>query len=513
MLCKEKIGVYNYHVFIQQAKDKRYLTGVSMLKLLRKKKVSKRIFYGLAILIIPAFVIWGSSSVINKSKVPSYAGIIFGRKISFDDFRDAQDAWKTQLKLQYGDKAQEAATTLFNPTQAAWDRLILLHEVSQRGIHIKDKELIDTITRFSFLQKDGRFDPQTYDLFLKYSLGEYPRVFEEHLRQNLAMATVFEQVTADTRVSDEEVKKAYEEQNVQARIKYVFFPSQGYKDKIPLIDEESKKYYESNKDKFKIPPQINAIYLRLDYKEDMPQEEKTKISETMKTALKVARQKGLSEAAKELHLDAKETGLFGFDDPIPHLGWMPQLSTILFSLEANSLSKIIEDNRGVSLFQIKEKKDAYIPEFIAAKDKVKDALLSGRSKETARQKAKDFLAQAKTPSVSFEKAAEGAGLQIKETPRFSREEYIPELGMAQPLKDVAFKLKPEAVADDIVELEQGFYVLKCAETVPLDEEKFKKEKDEFSKQILEQKRNKVFNDFFEGLKKRARLINYIPETK
>ena len=46
----------------------------------------------------------------------------------------------------------------------------------------------------------------------------------------------------------------------------------------------------------------------------------------------------------------------------------------------------------------------------------------------------------------------------------------------------------------------------------MKKEKFKKEKEDFSKQLLEQKRGKVFTDFFEELKKKAKLVSYIKEA-
>ena len=51
-----------------------------LLKFLRKKKNMKLIIWGLAILIIPAFVLWGAGASRNKGKGPNYAGKIFNRK-------------------------------------------------------------------------------------------------------------------------------------------------------------------------------------------------------------------------------------------------------------------------------------------------------------------------------------------------------------------------------------------------------------------------------------------------
>jgi peptidyl-prolyl cis-trans isomerase D len=486
-----------------------------MLKLLRKKKVSKKIFYGLAILIIPAFVIWGSSSVINKNKTPNYAGRIFDRQVSYDEFSNAHLAWETQLKLQYGEKAREAAKTYFNPIQATWDRLILLHETRQRNIKISDADVITAITHMPFLEKGDRFDPQAYDLFAKYSLGITPRTFEEQLRENLAMAFLFEDITKNVGITDEEVRKEYEHQNVQTRVKYVAFLAKDYKDKTSVSDDEIKSTFEKSKEKFKVPPQINASYVTIEFKENTPAEEKTKANEKLKHCLALAKTKGFKEATQETGLEVKETGLFGFEDPIPGLGWMPQVSGLLFDLPSGAFSKIIELSRGTYLFKIKEKKDAYLPEFAEAKNKVKETLILKKSEEVARQKAQEYLSKINeaVPASSFEKIAQENHLTVKETPLFAHDGYIPELGMAESLKEAAFKLKKGEVLKEVMELEQGFYVLKSLETVPFDEEKYKKEKDDFAKQLLDQKRTKVFNEFFTNLRNHANLVNYITETQ
>lgn len=484
-----------------------------MLKLLRRKNIRKRILYILAAIIIPAFVIWGSSSVMQKDKLPNYAGIIFNRKISYDDFRHAYAGWQTQLKLQYGDKAREIASTLFNPAQAAWDRLILLHESKKRKIHIKDSELISTLTSLPFLQKNNEFDPQAYDLFLKYSLEEQPRVFEEFLRENLVMAKLFEEITADIKPTDEEIRRAFAEQNEQTRVKYVFFSPGDYKNKTTIFDDELTAAYEKDKDKFKIPPQINTTFIGVELKENATEDEKTKARDTLKHAAAIAKNKSLDAAAKETNLNLKDTGLFGFRDSIPGFGWMPQLSVVLFDLPQGHLSKIIELKGGIYLFQIKEKKDAYTPELKDIKEKIREALSLEKGKQLCREKAEEFLEKTKNNPDSFEKTAAEQKFTLKETPLFSREAYIPELGLAQAVKDVAFKLAPNAVSPNVIELEQGLCVLKSIETTKIDEEKFTKNKEEFSRQFLEQRRNRAFNDFFEDLKKQANLKSYVDNLK
>ncbi len=481
-----------------------------MLKLLRKKGVSKKIFFILALIIIPAFGLWGIASVINKKRYPNYAGTIFGKKVGFDDFRAALYAWRVQLKLKYGDNAEKIAGSMFDPAEAAWDRLILLHEAGRRNIKVSDDQVLSALTKLPFLQKDGRFDKISYEIFLKYSVGLRPRIFEEGLREDLKIAKLYEQVTANVTVSEEEIKKEYQNLYEETNVKYVFFAADGFKNEISLKDEEVKAFYEESKEEFKIPPQINTAYLAIKFGEDTAQEQKSQARDTMEKALSVSKKKGLREAAKELNLEFQETGLFGFQDPIPTLGWMPQLSGTLFAIPKGELSGIISTERGIYIFEILDKKDAAIPEYKDAKDKARKSLLNKKSKEMASQKAKEFLSEAEKDG--FEKAAADSKLEIKETPLFTRPGYIPELGMAQALKKEAFDLKAGELYKGIIELEQGFCIIKSVKTVPVDEEKFKKEKQNFSMGLLGQKRDEAFNKFFLELKKKANLVSYVEEN-
>jgi len=70
----------------------------------------------------------------------------------------------------------------------------------------------------------------------------------------------------------------------------------------------------------------------------------------------------------------KETGLFGLEEALPSIGWIPQLSSALFDLPQGALSKIMDLERGIYLFEIKEKKNAYLPELAQIKDKVDVAI-------------------------------------------------------------------------------------------------------------------------------------------
>lgn len=484
-----------------------------MLNLLRKKKIAKKIFYVLCVLIIPAFVIWGSSSVMNKEKTPNVAGMIFGKKISFEDYRKALLGWKTQIKLQYGEKAEEIAQAFFDPDQATWDRLILLQEAKKRKFRIQDQEVVKMITEIPFLQREGRFDPQTYELFLRYSLGIQPRSFEEEIRDNLLMAKVYEEVTKGASVTEAEIREAYEKTNIQSRVKYLLVTGTSFLDETTVEEKDIQDYYEKNKEEFRLPPQTNARYVGVEFKDESALKEKEAARVTLKKIQIDAQKIGLAQAAKAQGLEVKETGLFALEEPVPGLGWYPDLANLLFELPKGSLSSLVELSRGLYIFEDLEKKDAFIPSFDDVREKIKKLLSEAQAKQTAEKTAQDMLTKINNGTISLDQASEELKIPLKETPLFSKESYIPELGMAPALKEAAFSLSSGQIAGSIVNLEQGSAIIQSIEFVNIDEEKFQKEKEEFSKNLLEQTKTKIFNEFFDHLKKRADLKSFIAPPK
>ncbi|MBU4467166.1 MAG: SurA N-terminal domain-containing protein, partial [Candidatus Omnitrophica bacterium] len=112
-----------------------------MLRILRNKKTAKKIWIGLAIIIIPAFTLWGFGESKNDRQDTSSAGKIFGRNVSNLEFRNSLTAVRTKAIMQFGDKLPEIEKYL-NFESQAWGRLILLAEAKTRRINVKDKEVV-----------------------------------------------------------------------------------------------------------------------------------------------------------------------------------------------------------------------------------------------------------------------------------------------------------------------------------------------------------------------------------
>jgi len=185
-----------------------------MLKQLRQKKVMKKVLWGLAIIIIPAFVLWGAGGL-RESR--NYAGVVFEKKITFDEYRASFNAVKNYALITYGQRFNQVRDKL-NLEEQAWSRLIMLREAESKKIKISDAEVIARIAAFSFFQrKDGSFDQKAYDMILNNAFRTNPRAFEEEMRQSLMieklMQEVFEGVLKPT---DDEIEEAMEKEAAES---------------------------------------------------------------------------------------------------------------------------------------------------------------------------------------------------------------------------------------------------------------------------------------------------------
>ena len=177
-----------------------------MLKKLRQKKTAKKVWLVLAVLILPAFVLWGAGSVVrgNKSEV-TFAGIIFGKKIPYSLYRDARQATRNQAIMQFGDNFEELEKNM-NIESQAWERLLLLAEAKKRNIRVGDKEIVTLIQKYPFFQRKEKFDNAIYLQMLQYLFRTPAREFEEETRQNIILSKLYDKVTKEVEVSEKDIQ-------------------------------------------------------------------------------------------------------------------------------------------------------------------------------------------------------------------------------------------------------------------------------------------------------------------
>jgi len=467
-----------------------------MLKLLRHKKTAKKIWLVLAIILVPAFVLWGAGALGRDRRNTDIAGRLFGKKITQIEFGDALGAVRNQAVIHFGQDLTQVQKYL-NLEAQAWIRLMLLHEARLRGINAGDREVIEAIESYPFFQRNGTFDNRIYSQRLEYAFHTQPRVFEEEVRQDLVIKKLYDQVTSGVTVSDADIRDEYVKTNEQLSLYYIAAtPSEFTKD-ITAGEDTLKDYFQKNSLDFKRPLSYELSYIA------------TEDEERMKQAVALLKKKNnLQEAAKELGLEVKDTGTFTQTGPIPGIGWSNQIIELVSRLAPGQFAAPIRLDKYYYILMLKQKIAPYVPEYDTIKSEVSQAYIKNKSEELAQSKIDDCLNKlqeaykADPKSFNFEKAGDGCGLKTGATSLFKFGSYIDNIGGSDAFFDAAAKLGEEEFSP-VITLPSGFYIIKVKYRSPIDEEKFAKESAEFSRKVLEQKKQDYFNNFVEKLKQKA----------
>jgi peptidyl-prolyl cis-trans isomerase D len=478
-----------------------------MLRQLRSKKVAKKLLIGLAIIIIPAFVLWGAKSSSRKGG-PTSAGTIFGAKISFDEYATNWRAVRNDAMMRYEDFHK--IYKQLDLEQQAWDRLILLHEAKRQRIRVSNEEVIETIRGFSFLIRDNKFDNELYENIVTNTFRTTPREFEEDIRNSLIISKLVNAATEDLEITEEELLQKYKEENEKIKIAYVAQAAKDFSEEVKITDEEIENYYKNNSYEFKLPERTNIEYIEFKYTDytdgiEVGEDETryyydTHIEEFEHPESIHARHILFEneEVAKEILKKLKKGGDFvelakkhstgPTKDAGGDLGYfergkmVKEFEDAAFALETGGISEVVKSSFGYHIIKLEDRKGPYTEKFEDTKEKIKETLLRGNAKNKAYENTL-LAGGAIDKGEALEKVAEKYKKTVKNTGYFSRYGMIPNIGWNPEIQKVSFELKlnevklisPNEAESDIN------YIIRL------------KEKKESEIPLLEEVKNKVEN--------------------
>lgn len=161
-----------------------------MIRILGKKKVAKRIFWGLAIVIIPSFVIWGVGTQVRSSR-EIYAAKVNRQAISRDDYyRRLQERLDIYRQLSKPEPAENSAEMEKIKKDALEDLIrqdLISQEIRRRHIKVTDQELLSVVRQDpSFRDEKGNFDEKRFQEIVTSMPDEEWLKIEDDLRKNLS---------------------------------------------------------------------------------------------------------------------------------------------------------------------------------------------------------------------------------------------------------------------------------------------------------------------------------------
>jgi hypothetical protein len=359
-----------------------------MLRILRNKKTAKKIWIGLAVIIIPAFALWGFGGASRDRQETATVGRIFGKNISNLEFRNSLITVKTMAIMQFGDKLPEIEKYL-NFESQAWERLILLHEAKTRKINVTDKEVIEAIENSPFFQDKNGFSSKIYQETLRYVLRLQPRAFEEQTRQNLILTKLYNQLTQNVKFSADQIRQEYIKFNQELSIYYIASLFSDFIKTIKPGDKEISSYFQQNKAMFKEPPAENKPTRIPELAEIKDKVKDALINETAKEIAKdkinacaeKLKKMEFNQAASASNLKNGVTDFFKSNGTIQDLGIARIFWDNAKNLKDNQPSSIISNDKGFYIIKLKSVKPIDENKFLEEKEDFSQRLLSANKSE------------------------------------------------------------------------------------------------------------------------------------
>jgi peptidyl-prolyl cis-trans isomerase D len=205
-------------------------------------------------------------------------------------------------------------------------------------------------------------------------------------------------------------------------------------------------------------------------------------------------------AVEALELVPRETPFIAQKDVVEGIENSAAFMRTAFALQDGEVSRPTLIGNQYVVEKLLERKASHIPPFEDVKDAVRDALVQEQSQALARQKAHEWLTQVQA-GQSIEQLAQAFSTETEQTGLFSRNGAIPKLGRPQEFIREVFRMR--VGEGRVVDLLEQPAVVVLTEHKEFDAEDYEKDKAQTKQQVLRQKREQTFSQWFNELRRQA----------
>jgi len=441
-----------------------------MMKAMRK--LTKQILW----IVIAAFVgtiifAWGMEFSTGKQKKGIIA-TVNGQDVHLTSFQYLYDQALKEAEKSEGEVDEQTVNQI---REEVWNRMVneylLQQETKKRDITVADEELYEYLKRFppkeimenpSFQTKEGKFDYQKY----LQALAD-PRVpwdqLEPYVRSNLSLSKLQQSVISLVRVTDEEVRQYYIDDNEKVKVKYLQVPvSQFLQSNLFVSDPEVQAYYQAHKEDFKSDQSANLNYVVFEKKPSDMDEEKTK--EKLIDIKKEIEEGGdFAELAKEYSED-KGSAINGGD-----LGWFGRgkmveaFENAAFALKPGEMSEPVKTQFGWHLIKVFDTKEDEKGKEIKASHILLKTQITQETLDQLKLEAEEFADRTKKSDLV--KVAQEEKRPVSSTGWFAKGGYIRGIGTNAEVEEFAFTSKIGKTSP-VIETSKAFYIFQVKERRP-----------------------------------------------
>ena len=462
-----------------------------MLKLLRDKRLQKKIYIFLAIVVIASFglsgVMIGNDGAGRAGDLAKYEKTRFG----IQDYLNSYRAVQRQASFVYGDQLA-AMQDRINYKGEAWDRLLLLEQAKKQGLKAADKEVIAWITKQEGFKKDGKFDDAFYRLYVERAYRTTPRQFEEEIRQMMTISLLQEDLKKKLDLTDEKLKELYIEENTAKDIVYALLPWESVQSEVTVKDSDIEQLFEVLKDKMNAPEKAKLEYVFI------PKEE----VEAKKDAL-ADTQSSFQDLAAKYGLSVSSTGLFSRNDAVAELSEVPAALAFAFDGAVGDVSDWFRAPKGEYRVRIADRQ----AEHPMSLEEAREELIKEFKKQEAAKLVVTRLQEIKAKVVKpedFETVMKEAKAEVVPLEKYKKGMYPAGIWPSENLQKTVASMKENEISDAF-EVPKGAMVVKVVKIAAADISKFEEEKSKFRERTESQKVQEELMKLLETLREKLSI--------
>jgi peptidyl-prolyl cis-trans isomerase D len=402
---------------------------------------------------------------------------------------------------------------------------VLRHESDALGLIPTDEEVVEATKKMTIFQTNGAFDSSKYNMIVHNmgALGFDASTLEEVVRDDLRYQKLNALFSTTITASPSSARDIFEKRSQKTDVALVRLKEEDVAKTITVSDEDLKKAYDERKDGLK-----NDEKRKVKVASFVLSEEDKKLSGPAKAAVfqklldkanefavaMTQKDAKLDEVAKKMGVEIKETAEFAQSTPPAELGQSPEVAEAVFSkltLEQPN-SDAIQVPTGYYVVQLAGVTPARPLTFDEAKANLAESLKRERVSEAMNLKGTELrkkLEEGIKAGKTFAEAAQAAGATAETMPTFSTKEppkpdFVGGMEIAQSSMNMA-----AGDLSEVLPVNGGSVIFRVEKRYPIDEADFEKEKPKLLEQLAQFEVRQTFPMWLAERRKAANLQSKI----
>ncbi len=420
---------------------------------------AKFIWIFLFVAFVGGFLLADMSGLIGMTGVTpnTVVGEVNGREIPYLAWENLTRQLVQQQEQQSGRPVTQDERLLAE--QAAFDQLVqeilLQQEYDRRGIRVTDEEIVQA-ARLSpppqfysapELQTDGQFDPEKYQRFLA----------------SLAAASddppKFDEVAAETWLSDEALFQAYKDERDSVEVSFVAFrPTPTQVEAAEVSTADARRYYDQYRDRWERPGRAVVSVVSLSR---TPTAADTAATVAKLRELRQEIQSGTSSFEDVARRESADTlsGTQGGDlGRGPRGRFVAPFEDAAYALRVNQISEPVRTDFGWHLIQVTERKgDTLALRHILLRVQQGDSAATATDRQADRLAS---LAAASDDPTKFDAAATELSLLVTQVPVVEGQTAAYQGRGVRGVSGFAFSGVRVGEISDLLDDEDGYYLVR-----------------------------------------------------